>query len=336
MIRRRTDDTSQPLLEIVDPGLQTTVQDHPGRLGRQSLGFFPSGPVDHLSFRAANMLVGNRLGAAALEIPLGRFQAGVLQPTTVAVTGPEAKVCVNGQPLPLWESVQVREGDIISSSVIRGPGYRLYLAVAGGIEVPDAFGSRATHLVAGTGGFEGRALERADVLEGLTDAGTPPRRRLPPALRPTYESDWEVEVVMGPHADPDFLTSEDVRYFLTSTWRCDLNSDRVAIRLNPHRFHWARKSGDVAGGHPSNILDNSYPVGGLLAYGDVLTILGPDSNSSGGFAVIATIATAALWKVGQFRPGRDSIRFREVEPAQAAALDEHVKHILDPRHLDRS
>lgn len=324
-----------PMFEVVDPGLQTTVQDHPGRLGRQALGFFPSGPVDHLAFRAANLLVGNRLGAAALEIPLGRFQANVLHAGTVAVTGPEAAVTVNGEPVPQWESVPVREGDVLASGVIRGPGYRLYLAAAGGIEVRDAFGSRSTHLVAGIGGLDGRALERADVLDVNVGADPGRPRRLPVSLRPTYTRSWEVEIIRGPHADPDFLTADDMEHFLTSTWRCDLNSDRVGIRLNPHRFRWARETGDVAGGHPSNVLDSSYPLGGILAYGDVLTILGPESNSSGGFAVIATVAQAALWKVGQFRPGKDTVVFREIDLEQAAALHDHIARVLDARHVER-
>jgi 5-oxoprolinase (ATP-hydrolysing) subunit C len=325
---------SHPVLEFADPGLQTTIQDHPGRPGRQALGFFPSGPVDHLAFRMANLLVGNHAGAAALEIPLGRFQATVLHAGTIAVTGPEVHPAVNGEPVPQWESVRVREGDVLSAGVICGPGFRGYLAVAGGIAVPDAFGSRATHIVAGIGGLDGRALERADVLDAFSHPGPAGHRRLPTSLRPAYTDHWEVEVIRGPHADPDHLTREDFGYFLDATWRCDLSSDRVAIRLNPHRFHWARATGDVAGGHPSNILDTSYPRGGILAYGDVLTILGPDSNSSGGFAVIATIAEAALWKVGQFRPGRDSVSFREIDLSRAAALDEHIRHVLDTRHLD--
>nr|WP_255426338.1 biotin-dependent carboxyltransferase family protein [Pseudonocardia sp. C8] len=321
-------------MEVIDPGLQTTVQDFPGRRGRQALGFFPSGPVDHLAFRAANLLVGNGSDAAGLEIPLGRFQAAIVRPGTIAVTGPEVPLTRNGRPLPMWESVPVEEGDVIASGVLSGPGYRTYLAVAGGIAVPEAYGSRATQLVAGIGGLDGRALERADVLDvHVTDGGARPRRRMPSSLRPTYRRHWEIEVVRGPHADPDYLTAEDVEYLFSATWRCDLNSDRVAVRLNQHRFAWARASGDVAGGHPSNMLDTSYPLGGVLAYGDVLTILGPDSNSSGGFAVVATVAHAALWKVGQFRPGMDTVTFREIDLAQAAALDEHLGRVLDSRHL---
>ncbi|MFD2474225.1 5-oxoprolinase subunit C family protein [Amycolatopsis silviterrae] len=319
-------------LEVLEPGLQTTVQDFPGRRGRQSLGFFPSGPVDSLAFRLANLLVGNRPGAAALEIPLGRFQAGVLAPGRIAVTGPETSVTLNGSPVPQWESVPVETGDVLACEVLRGPGHRLYLALSGGIAVPEVFGSRSTFLLAGIGGLDGRALERADILDTFPSSPSRPRR-LPVSLRPTYPAAWEIEILRGPHADPDFLTAADFSDFLAASWRCDLSSDRVGIRFNPHRFRWARPSGDVAGGHPSNILDSSYPPGGILAYGDVLTVLGPDSNTSGGFAVIATVASASLWKVGQLRPGRDTVTFREIDLGQAAALTAHVNQLLDIKAL---
>lgn len=331
-MNRRAATAAIPALEVLEPGLQTTVQDYPGRRGRQSLGFFPSGPVDHLAFRLSNVLVENPPGAAALEIPLGRFQASMLCAGTIAVCGPSTDVTLNGQRISMWESIAVQEGDVLVCGVIRGGGYRVYLAVSGGIAVPDVFGSRSTFLVAGLGGYDGRALERADVLEidgpVRRDSVT---RRLPTSLRPTYPHDWEIEVISGPQAD--LLTDDDFAEFLGTCWRCDLNSDRVAVRLHPHRFQWTRDSGDIAGGHPSNLLDGSYPLGGVLAYGDVLTILGPDSHTSGGFAVIATIASAALWKVGQLRPGRDTVTFREIDHEQAAALQTHVTHTLDPRHF---
>lgn len=321
-------------LEILEPGLETTVQDHPGRVGRQSLGFFPSGPVDHLAFRVANRLVGNRAGAAALEIPLGRFRASVLSPGAVAVTGPETAVTVNGDAVPQWESVPVVPDDLLACDRIRGPGHRLYLALTGGIVVPEVYGSRSTFLVPGIGGHDGRALAQADVIETPGPCRDVPVRRLPTALRPSYTDEWEVEVLRGPHADPDYLTAGDVEVLFGTAWRCDLTSDRVGVRFHPHRFAWVRESGGVAGGHPSNILDTSYPPGGILAYGDVLTILGPDSNTSGGFAVVATIAQAALWKVGQVRPGRDRVRFREIDLDRAAALADHVEHVLDARHYE--
>ena len=79
--------------------------------------------------------------------PLGHFQANVLESGTIAVTGPEAAVTLNGEPAPQWESLPVEAGDVLACGVVRGPGFRLYLALAGGIAVPDAFGPvHAWHL----------------------------------------------------------------------------------------------------------------------------------------------------------------------------------------------
>lgn len=86
----------------------------------------------------------------------------------------------------------------------------------------------------------------------------------------------------------------------------------------------------MAGGHPSNVLDDAYPVGGILASGDVLTILGAESNTSGGFAVVATIPHCSLWKVGQMRPGCDTVRFREIGYEEAQSLNEQIDFTVDP------
>ncbi|MFC6066639.1 biotin-dependent carboxyltransferase family protein [Streptomyces ochraceiscleroticus] len=331
-----TDRKTVPALEIVDPGLQTTVQDYPGRLGLQSLGFFPAGPADHLAFRVANVLVGNRPGAAALEIPRGRFHAVALCSGLVAVCGASGvDVTLNDRPVPTWQAVPVSEGDSLRCSVARGPGFRLYLAVSGGIAVPEVFGSMSTFLVGGIGGLDGRALAPADVLNAY--AGRTARRRgyrLPVDLRPRYTSDWEIEILRGPHADPEFLTEADYKELLSNEWRVDVSSDRAATRFHPHRFRWARDSGDIAGGHPSSVLDGCYPLGGILAYGDTLTVLGPDGHVSGGSAVVATVAHASLWKIGQLRPGRDTVRLREIDLDQAAGLDEHAQFILRPEQLE--
>lgn len=322
------------VFDVVSPGLQTVIQDHPGRRGLQSKGFFPAGPMDHLSFRIANALAGNDPGAAALEIPMGRLTLRVLAETSVAVTGADGSgVTLNGEPLPLWETVHVVPGDEIACHIIKGPGFRLYLAVTGGIAVPEVLGSRATYTMGGIGGVEGRALVKGDVLHG-TGARAQSRLRVPTSLRPTLSNDWEIEVMRGPHADPDFLTEQDWKELLHLTWRVDLNSNRAGTRLQSHRFQWARSSGGVAGGHPSNVLDGSYPVGGINTNGDVPVILGPDGPTAGGFTVIGTVVQAGLWKVGQFRPGRDTLRFREVSLDEALALATRLDYTTEPSHYE--
>ncbi|MBB4929648.1 urea carboxylase [Lipingzhangella halophila] len=324
-------------LEVVDPGVQTTVQEYPGRTGLQRWGLFPAGPVDHLAFRLANVLTGNPEGAAALEIPAGRFTARVSRPGLVALCGAEgAAPTLNGEALPMWEAVPVAPGDLLATRTARGPGFRLYLAVSGGIEVPPMLGSRATHTVGHIGGLAGRPLVRGDLLEGAGAPGTAPAPlRVPQSLRPAYPRHWEIEVMRGPHSTPELFTADAWAELVSSTLRVSLNSDRLATQLNPHRFDWPRADGGVAGSHPSNILDASFPLGGIVINGDVPMIVGPDGPTSGGFTVVATVAHAALWRVGQLRPGHDTVRFREIDLEEAIALSAHVEYPLDPGHLER-
>lgn len=323
----------KPVIEVIDPGIQTTVQAWPGRTGLLSQGYFPSGPMDHLCFRAANVLVGNSPGAPGLEIDKIAVSMAFLSDTQIALAGPEGiHARLNDVPVPTWETVRVRPGDVLRAANPGRPGYRLYLAVRGGLDIPRVLGSAATSLITGAGGLEGRALLRGDVLAAVPREAVP-ARRLPESHRPRFSSEWEIEILAGPRAAPDFLTEEDWLELVSLPWRVDLNSDRVGTRLNPHRFRWATKGSIVTGGHPSNVLDDAYPVGGVLANGDVLTILGMDGNTSGGFAVIATVPHCALWKVGQVRPGRDTVRFREISFDEAMALNRQIDFVIDPSRL---
>ncbi|AXK37473.1 urea amidolyase [Streptomyces armeniacus] len=322
-------------MEILVPGVQTTVQDHPGRTGLQARGFFPSGPVDGFAFRAANLLAGNDPRHAGLEITQGGFAARFRCHARAALCGAEgAAPTLGGEPVPLWQTFAVRPGDELVCEAAKGPGFRLYLAVSGGIDVPEVLGSRSVHTLAGIGGVDGRPVLRGDVLP-LGRAAEAPLLRLPQSLRPAYHTHWELEVVRGPHGDPGFLTAEGWREFTSRTWRVDLNSDRLGVKLDAHALAWARPDGGVAGGHPSNVLDVSYPVGGVTVIGDVPTVLGPDGPTSGGYTVIATLAHACLWKLGQMRPGRDTVRFREISLAEADALAAHTEFALQRGRLER-
>ncbi|RYF49127.1 MAG: urea amidolyase [Comamonadaceae bacterium] len=321
---------SRPAIEIIDPGLQTTVQAWPGRRGLTSHGYFPAGPMDHLSFRAANALVGNLAGAPALEVPKIGLSVVILVETQIAIAAPEGVgITLNDTAVPAWETIAVRAGDVLRTINTSPAGFRLYLAIRGGFTVPEVYGSAATSLIAGIGGIEGRALVRGDLLSA-PDRTPISRRHLPESMRPRFSTAWEVEVIKGPHATPDYLTEADWEDLLGREWRVDLNSDRVSTRLNPHRFTWARPDGGIAGGHPSNVLDVRYPMGGVLANGDVLTILGMEGNTSGGFAIVATIPHCSLWKIGQARPGRDTIRFREIDYDEARSLNNQVDFTVDP------
>jgi urea carboxylase len=320
--------------EILEGGIQTTVQDYPGRQGMRAQGFFPAGPMDHFAFRAANLLVGNPESAAALEVTLGNFAMRLDADATVAVCGAEAPVTLDDEPLALWQSLPGRAGSELRIGVAPGPGFRIYVAISGGIDVPPLFGSRATYTMGALGGFEGRALEAGDRLPLAQAAGNGGTARFKESARPAYAREWEVRAMRGPQSAPDFLTEVDLATFFGRAWPVDRNSNRTGIRLESHKFEWARRSGGIAGGHPSNILDNSYPVGAVNINGDLPVILAPDGPTAGGFIVAATVIHADLWKIGQFRPVGDHVRFREVTIDEAIEVDRALDESLTAASLE--
>jgi 5-oxoprolinase (ATP-hydrolysing) subunit C len=321
-------------VEVLEGGIQTTVQDYPGRPGMLRFGLFPAGPMDHFAFRAANLLVANPPSAAALEVALGNVALRFESEATVAVCGAEAGTTLDGERISVWESRRVGPGAELRMEFAQGPGFRIYIAVSGGVDVPPFFGSRSTYTMGALGGLEGRALRAGDRLALGEEASTADPRRLKKSARPQYAREWEIETIRGPQASPDYLTEADMETFFGRAWPVNRNSDRTGIRLESHKFEWAREGGGIAGGHPSNILDNSYPVGAVNINGDLPVILGPDGPTAGGFVVAATVAHAGLWKIGQLRPVGDTVRFREVTIEEAVDLSRELDRRLSEESLE--
>ncbi len=305
-----TVDHRRPTIEVLDGGMQTTIQDDPGRLGYWSIGVPPSGPMDDLSFRLANQLVGNAPAAAGLEIviagPTLRFDVDA----SIVVAGAVIEASIDGMAIPAWEVVDVPSGATLALGAVTGPGCRTYVCVRGGIDVPPYLGSRSTFLLGGFGGFRGRAIAAGDVLSiGAHDiASSPAGERLADDATPRFARDWEIGVVDGPHGAPDFLTSEGYDAFVATRWTVHHHSDRTGVRLIGPAPQWARPDGGEAGLHPSNIHDTTYTVGAVDLTGDMPIILGPDGPSLGGFVCPVTVARTERWKVGQLTAG-DTVRF---------------------------
>jgi biotin-dependent carboxylase-like uncharacterized protein len=318
------------MIEVLEGGIQATVQELPGRLGYLDLGVYPAGPMDHFAFRTANLLVGNAEGIAAIEITLGGLKARFHDRRVAAITGAAMKPTLNESPIPMWETFEVKPGDqLVMGTVGQTGGFRSYLAIKGGFDVPEYMGSRATFTVGGFGGFFGRGLRKGDQvpLGTVTPADSISRfahRRLRKEFVPRYTTEWEIEVMRGPQADPDYLTPEDMDFFFSHAWKVDRNSNRTGIRLESHKWQWARRTGGVAGGHPSNILDNGYAVWTINVSGDQPIILVADGPSLGGFICNATLIYASTWKAGQLVPGRDLVRFKEVSIEEAIDLAQEL------------
>jgi len=320
-------------IEVLQAGTQTLVQDWPGRLGLWDVGVPPSGPMDALAFRLANRIVGNAEGAAALELtvtgPTLRFATAAL----IALTGADMQATLDDEPVPCWRPIAVRAGAVLRLDGIAGAGQRSYVAFQGGLNTPPYLGSQSTFTLGQFGGHAGRALRVGDVLRLRATTTDRQRTRAAPAsVIPRYGHEWEIGVLEGPHAAPDFFTPADMAMFYATDWEVHYNSSRTGVRLIGPKPQWARPDGGEAGLHPSNIHDNAYAIGAIDFTGDMPVILGPDGPSLGGFVCPATVALAELWKVGQLRPG-DRVRFRALTAAQAHALlraQDQLVQLLSP------
>lgn len=320
---------SPPSIDVVEPGTQTTIQDHPARLGYWHVGVPPSGPMDSLAFRFANRLVGNGPNAAGLEITVSGPTLRFACDCRIALTGADFGARLNGQPVPRWRTVFVPSASVLEMGSTQGAGARAYLAVGGGIEAPLFLGSRSTFILGRFGGPFGRVLSAGDVLHtAQTGVDSLEPRELPDSLIPRYGHEWEIGVLYGPHGAPDFFTPEDVDEFFSAAWKVHYNSDRTGVRLIGPKPRWARKDGGEAGLHPSNIHDNAYAVGTIDFTGDMPVILGPDGPSLGGFVCPVTIVEAELWKIGQLKAG-DLVRFRALSLEQASEVKCAVEACLE-------
>ena len=305
-------------IEVLAPGTQTTIQDWPGRLGYWAVGVPPSGPMDPLAFRLANRLIGNDEGAAAIETTLSGPTLKFNSDTVICLGGAELSATLDGEPVPYWQAFAVKAGQVLKLGGVTGPGTRAYIAVQGGIDVPNYLGSRSTFTLGKFGGHAGRTLRAGDMLHiGAVAGGASKIAALAAALKPRLTHSWNIGVLYGPHGAPDFFAPEYIDAFFAAEWEVHYNSNPTGIRLIGPKPVWAREDGGEAGLHPSNIHDNAYAVGTINFTGDMPVILGPDGPSLGGFVCPATIAQAELWKMGQLRPG-DKVRFTRLAPAEAA------------------
>ncbi|MGW0178063.1 urea carboxylase [Nocardia sp. NPDC003345] len=312
--------TIRPRLEVLRAGVSTTIQDFPGRLGLWSVGIPPSGAFDDLSFQLANHAVGNSLGENGLEATLLGPRLRCTDTTVICVTGAEATVTVDDEPVPMWEPVTVPAGSVVDIGAPTDTGLRTYLAVRGGILAPDYHGSASTFTLGGFGGITGRAVATGDILGIKPDAGgLLDPAPIPAAERPEFAHTWYVGVGEGPQPAPDYFTPADIAQFYESTWQVQAHANRTGLRLAGPKPTWARSDGGDAGLHPSNLHDCPYSVGALNLSGDTPILLGPDGPSLGGFACPLTVVSAHRWKLGQMRPG-DQVRFVPVADERTGPL----------------
>ena len=288
-------------LEVVRPGAFATVQDL-GRAGSAAVGVPPSGAADVASLIAANRLVGNPDGAAAVELTLGRATFRCVGGLRLAVTGAPAAVTVAvepGQPtvdLEFGSSFGVLDGGLVSIGAPTS-GLRTYVAVAGGLATPAVLGSRSADVLSKLGG---EALRPGDVLpvgseRRLESTRPPSSTSLGPAgpAIPARGSVAQLRVIGGPRLD--WFEPHALDVLLGSIYTVSPASNRTGLRLTGPRL--PRLTGRE--------LPSEGMVTGSIEVppdGQPILLLA-DHPTVGGYPVIAVVVSADIGLAAQLRPG---------------------------------
>ena len=293
-------------LVVQDCGPMTTMQDA-GRVGSQRFGVSSAGAMDRLALAAANALVGNGPGAAAIEFTLlgGSFtvEGG---PVRVAVAGAPCPATLDGQPVSAMTSALVHAGQGLTIGPAQA-GVFAYLAVAGGFDLPPQLGSLSLQPRAGIGGFHGRPFQPGDRIPLLlTEPPHGPGLAL--ELLP-LDADPPIRVVLGPQ--DDFFSPEGIETFLTAAYAVSREADRMGYRLTGPPIRHAKGYNIVSDG----VVAGSVQVPG----GGEPIVMMADRQTTGGYPKIATVISADLRALAQRRPGQ-AVRFAAVTVDEAQRL----------------
>jgi biotin-dependent carboxylase-like uncharacterized protein len=326
------------MLRVINGGIETLVEDWPGRLGYLGKGMSASGAFDNVSLGLANILVGNASGEAGLEITGGFFEAEFSENTVIAVTGSDMQPSINGQKIAMWVSIQVNKGDSIKFLHIGPKGFRSYMAIAGGMDVVPYLGSKSTCIFGSYGGFEGRKLAPGDEVKigkpkaGIVDLAG---RKLKEGAIPEFTNNWVLRAIPGPNTSPDYFTEEGMDHIFSHNSKIQHTSNRSAYRLEELGDEmFARTDGGVGGSHPSNIIDHAYAIrGSLNICGNTPILLVADGPTLGGYMCGLNVINADLWKVGQGAPSRDFMQFKLSSQEEAIQARIEQKKLLSENSL---
>lgn len=293
-------------LAVFRPGVQSTVQSGPRR-GLRHQGVPYSGAADPLSLALANRLVGNPLSAPGVEMSLSGAAFLARSRLTVAVTGAESEVRAAGRRTAMHRLVELRAGDTLEIGPAIG-GARSYLAVAGGIDVPDVLGSASTYLPAGIGGFGGRALKEGDELQVGVPSGESPADATPRNFRPRFGDAVTLRTVRG--REFALLDEAGQAALYAEAYAVSPRNDRMGLAVEGPKLR-VRSTGRLT----------SRPVfPGTLQCPESgeLFLLGADCQTSGGYPRVAEVIRGDRFLIGQLRSG-SRLRFLERDADTARA-----------------
>ena len=302
---------------VISPGLLTSVQDA-GRFGMQRYGMSPAGAMDLHSLRLANLLVGNAPDTGALECTYMGPSLQFEEAEVIALTGADMSPSIDGRPVPMGQAISVPAGAVLKTGTLKS-GSRMYIAFAGGLNIPLVNGSQSTFLRSGLGGLDGRPLKSGDRI-GLKNPKNilknMPMRRLPEPQ--TFSRNATVRVVPGPQEDR--FTKEGIKTLYSSEYRISDKSDRMAFRTEGPVIEHVD--------HDANILSDGIPFGAIQVPADGKPIIMMSEHAgAGGYTKAGTIISADIPLAAQLPPG-GTIRFTpvDVETAQDIYLEQKKEY----------
>ncbi|MBE0484840.1 biotin-dependent carboxyltransferase family protein [Marinobacter sp.] len=288
-------------LEVIRPGVLSSVQDS-GRQGYRHHGLACGGALDVRSFSWANKLLDNPRNAACLEIVLGGFHAVTRGKLQIALTGAEAPVAVNGQPVSMWQTLNLNDADELT--IGHSASHRLiYLALPGGLDAPLHFGSRSVVIRERIAGLD--PIRAGDKLAALKSNDTRPDRVVPIACRPALSADIRLRIIPG-YQYHQFARSDILR-LTHSAYTVSHQSDRMGFRLQ----------GPAMDSPPPGILSEGIAQGAVQVPGDGQPIvLLNDGQTIGGYPKPGVVPSLDCSALAQQLPGT-RVRFEITDLATA-------------------
>jgi biotin-dependent carboxylase-like uncharacterized protein len=318
------------VIEIVATAGLATVQDL-GRHGSLRHGVGAAGAMDRMALAAANLLLGNDEGAAAVEVPIFPFSVRFVADCAFALTGADCGARIEGRALMPWSAHVARAGQDLVLGVPRGAasgnaaprGCRAYLALPGGADVPAVLGSRSTQLRGAFGGLEGRALQAGDTIRAAREApaeGPSGFGLMPPAIDLPLHVDGLPAMRVLPAAEYGEITPDSRDAFWAQAWKITPHSDRYGYRLHGERLAFTR---------PVEMLSHGIVPGVIQVPPSGQPIIQmSDAQPSGGYPKLGTVIEADLWRLGQ-APIGSLIRFVETDWTAALAAADDLRAWLD-------
>jgi antagonist of KipI len=301
------------MIEVIRGGMLTTVQDL-GRGGYQSLGVVAGGAADPFAARVANFLAGNKEDTALLEMAFAGPKLRFNENSVVAWCGADFTATCDGEPLPKNRPVSLAAGSVLGFGGTK-TGAMAWLAVAGGINVPEIMSSRSTDLPGKFGGFEGRKLAAGDRLAiGRNEAGKSLSREatswsLIPERLVAVCGPGVVRVLRGP--EWEWFSDGAREAFFQSVFEVTKDGNRMGTRLSGPPLPLAEPREMISAAVDHGVIQ--VPPSGQPI------VLGVDRQTIGGYPRIGVVATVDLGKLAQFRPG-ETVRFHEIQANEAHEL----------------